>query len=457
MARTTVIRNGRVVTSSETFQADVLVEDGVIAAVGRSLRGDEVIDAAGMLVLPGGVDVHTHMEMPVGAISSTDDFCTGTVAAACGGTTTIIDFVEPLPGQGLCAALDERMDTARSKVAVDYGLHMTMISAEPSALDEMATVTARGVTSFKVYMAYAGLMLDDEALLKVLVRSREVGGRVSVHAENGHMIRYLTERFVREGKRAPIWHARSHPPEAEGEAVGRVIDLAGLAQAEVYLVHVSSAAGLGRVGAARDAGRKVWAETCPQYLVLDEERYGDPAFGGARFVMSPPLRTKADQDALWRGLADGLLQTVATDHCPFNFRGQKELGRNSFALIPNGAGGVETRLALLYHFGVNAGRISVNRFVDVACTSPARLFGLGGRKGSIAAGCDADLVLWDPDRTVEISAGRLHQNVDYTPFEGMAVKGWPALTMLRGQVIVRDGTYVGRRGDGRFLRRDCLC
>lgn len=453
MPRSTVIRNGRVVTSAETFEADVLVEDGVIAAVGRSLRGDESIDAGGMLVLPGGVDVHAHMEMPVGDTSSTDDFFTGTVGAACGGTTTIIDFVEPREGQGLCVALEERMAVADPKVAVDYGLHMTMVSAEASALAEMAAVVARGVTSFKCYMAYAGLMLDDEALLKVLARSVEVGGRVSVHAENGHVIRYLTERFVREGKRAPIWHARSHPPEAEEEAAGRIIDLAGLAHAPVYLVHVSSEPGLERVWSARQDGRAVWAETCPQYLVLDEERYHEPDFGGAKYVMSPPLRTRADQNALWRGLANGFVQTVATDHCPFNFRGQKELGRRSFAQIPNGAGGVETRLPLLYHFGVNSGRMSVNRFVDVACTSPARLFGLGGRKGSIAVGCDADLVLWDPNRLAQITVGQLHQNVDYTPFEGMTVEGWPVLTMLRGRTIVREGRFLGGKGQGRFLKR----
>lgn len=456
MGRSTVVRNGRVVTSAETIDADILVEDSVIAAVGRSLRGDNVIDATGMLVLPGGVDVHTHMEMPVGAITSTDDFFTGTVAAACGGTTTIIDFVEPRTSQGLCDALDERLGLAIPKVAVDFGLHMTMTSAEPEILREMAAVAARGVTSFKCYMAYAGLMLDDEGLLGVLLRSREVGGRVLVHAENGHVIHYLTERFLREGKRAPIWHARSHPPEAESEAVGRITDLAALAGAPIYLVHVSSAAGLDRARAARNAGRAVFAETCPQYLVLDEERYHEPEFGGAKYVMSPPLRTAADQDALWRGLADGLLQTVATDHCPFNFRGQKELGRGSFARIPNGAGGVETRLALLYHYGVNGGLISVNRFVDLVSTSPAQLFGLGRCKGAVSAGYDADLVLWDPNRTVKITASGLHQNVDYTPFEGMVVKGWPVLTMLRGRVIVRDGVYLGSRGEGRFVKRETM-
>jgi dihydropyrimidinase len=449
----TIIKNGTVVTSSETFEADVLVEDGVISAVGHGLNAPDVIDASGRLVLPGAIDVHTHMEMPVSGTRSADDFFTGSVAAACGGTTTILDFVTPTQGQGLLDALNLRLAEAVPKAVIDFGLHMSVNRVDGAILDEMGAVVAAGLPSFKTYMAYAGLMLDDEALYQVLVRSREVGGRVSVHAENGALIRYLSARYVAEGRSAPIWHARSHPPEMEAEAVGRAMDLAHLARAPLYVVHVSAAESLTRIRAAQTRQWPVLAEVCPQHLVLDETRYEEPGFEGAKYVMSPPLRTKCDQDALWQGLDDGAIQTVASDHCPFNFHGQKDRGKESFAAIPNGAGGVETLLPILYHFGVNAGRISLCRFVEVVSTEPARLFGLSGRKGSLSPGCDADIVLWDPQREVTITAEGLHQNVDYTPYEGIAVRGWPVLTMMRGQVIVRDGCFHGARGMGKFLER----
>ncbi len=429
------------------------MEDGVISAMGRGLNAPDVIDASGLLVLPGAIDVHTHMEMSAGGIRSADDFYTGTVAAACGGTTTSLDFVAPAPGQGLLDALAMRMTEALPKAVVDYGFHMTVNRADSATLDEMATALDQGLPSFKAYMAYAGLMLDDEALYRVLVRSREVGGRVSVHAENGSLIRYLVAKHVVEGSSAPIWHARSHPPEMEAEATSRAMDLAHFAKAPLYVVHVSAADSLARIRAAQKDQWPVFAETCPQYLVLDESRYEEPGFAGAKYVMSPPLRTKGDQDALWQGLRDGAVQTVATDHCPFNFHGQKDRGRDSFAAIPNGAGGVETRLPLLYHYGVSGGRISLNRFVELVSTGPARLFGLSHRKGSPAPGCDADIVLWDPQREVTIAAAQLHQNVDYTPYEGFTVRGWPVLTMLRGQVIVRDGCFRGAKGMGSFLKR----
>jgi dihydropyrimidinase len=449
----TIIKNGTVVTASETYEADVLVEDGVISAVGRGLNAPDCIDASGLFVLPGAIDVHTHMEMPAGGLCSADDFYTGTVAAACGGTTTILDFVEPAPGQGLLEALAARMVEAGPKAVVDYGFHMTINRADSATLDEMGAVLIGGLSSFKAYMAYAGLMLDDEDLYRVLVRSREIGARVSVHAENGSVIRYLIAKYVAEGRSAPIWHARSHPPEMEAEATSRAMDLAHLAKAPLYMVHVSAAESLERIRAAQIRQWPVFAETCPQYLVLDESRYEEPGLEGAKYVMSPPLRTKVDQDSLWRGLRDGAIQTVATDHCPFNLHGQKDRGRDSFAAIPNGAGGVETRLPLLYHHGVNAGRISLNRFVELVSTGPASLFGMSGRKGSLAPGCDADIVLWDPQREVTITARELHQNVDYTPYEGFAVLGWPVLTMLRGQVIARDGCFLGAKGMGRFLKR----
>ena len=450
----TVIKNGTIITASETFEADVLVEEGVISAVGRGLNAPGVIDASGLLVLPGAIDAHTHMEMSAGETRSADDFYTGTVAAACGGTTTILDFVDPAPGQSLLDALAARNAEADPKAVVDYGFHMTINRADSATLDEMGAVLDAGLPSFKAYMAYAGLMLDDEALYRVLVRSRQVRGRVSVHAENGSLIRYLVAKYVAEGGSGPIWHLLSHPPEIEAEAASRVMDLAHLAHAPLYVVHVSAAESLERIRSAQARGWTVFAETCPQYLTLDESRYAEPDFGGAKYVMSPPLRTKADQAALWQGLRQGSIQTVATDHCPFNFHGQKDLGLDSFSTIPNGVGGVETRLPLLYHFGVNRGRITLSRFVEVVATGPARLFGLRGRKGSLAPGCDADIVLWDPRRKVSIAAAQLHQNVDYTPYEGFSVRGWPVLTMLRGEVIVRDGCFCGAKGMGRFLKRE---
>ena len=448
-----IIKNGTVVTASETYEADVLVEDGVISAVGRGLNAPDAIDASGLLVLPGAIDVHTHMEMLAGGLCSADDFYTGTVAAACGGTTTILDFVEPAQGQRLLDVLAARMAEAGPKAVVDYSFHMTINRADSATLDEMGAVVDEGLPSFKAYMAYAGLMLDDEALYRVLVRSREIGARVSVHAENGGLIRYLIAKHVAEGKSAPIWHARSHPAEMEAEATSRAMDLAHLAKAPLYVVHVSAAVALARIRAAQILHWPVFAETCPQYLVLDESRYEEPGLEGAKYVVSPPLRTTGDQDAMWEGLRDGAVHTVATDHCPYNFHGQKDRGRDSFAAIPNGTGGVETRLPLLYHHGVNAGRLTLNRFVELVSTAPARLFGLDGRKGSLEPGCDADIVLWDPQREVTITAANLHQNVDYTPYEGFAVRGWPVLTMLRGQVIVRDGCFLGAKGMGRFLKR----
>ncbi len=451
-----VIANGTLVTAEATVQADLGIRAGQIAAIGRDLAGLETIDAGGLLVLPGAVDEHVHLQMPVGEFASSDDFYSGTVAAACGGTTTVIDFVEPRPGQALLEALAARRAEADGRVVVDYGLHMTLARADGETLAQVPACIAAGVSSFKLYMAYEGLRLDDGGLLRVLAVLRQHGGRALVHAENHDAIAYLTARALAEGRTGPENHPLTRPDFMEAEAVGRLLALARVTGTELVLAHLSCALGLEEVRRARAGGQRVWVETCPQYLLLDEAEYRRPGFEGARFVMSPPLRTAADRTALWAGLAAGEVNTVATDHCPFFFETQKTRGLHDFSRIPGGAPGIETRLALLYTHGVRAGRLSLQRWVEVCCTGPARRFGLAPRKGTLSVGADADVVLFDPERRVTLSDRTLHQNVDYTPYEGWEVQGWPVMVLSRGEVIVRDGRFVGVTGRGHFLRTEGL-
>lgn len=451
----TVIRNGTIVTAGETYEADIGIQDGHVSLIGRDLEGDEVIDAEGLYVLPGGVDVHTHMQLPVGATSSSDDFVTGTVAAACGGTTTIVDFADQERGLSLHAALEKRLGRAEGRAVIDFGLHVSIIDANASVLeDEMPALVKEGIASFKVYLAYPGrYMVDDASLFRVLLKTREIGALVLVHAENGQVVDYLIRRHLSEGKTSPQWHARSRPAAAEAEATGRAIALAAMAEAPIYVVHVTCRASLEKVREARQRGELAFAETCTSYLLCTEEKYNLPGFEGAKYVISPPLREKADQEALWRALGRGELQVVSTDHCPFNFVGQKELGRDDFSLIPSGMPGVETRVPLLYHFGVNQGRLSMNRFVELVATNPARLMGLYPKKGSITVGGDADLVIFDPRKQVRLCRENLHMNVDYSPYEDVTVRGYPVRTISKGRTVVLDGEFVGRQGDGQFLRR----
>jgi dihydropyrimidinase len=449
-----VIKNGTIVTATESTLADIGVDGETIALIGRNLSADEVIDARGMLVMPGGVDPHTHMELPFMGSVSADDFRTGTLAAACGGTTTIIDFAIQGAGQTLREALDIWLGKASGKACIDYGMHVAIGDMDDERIAEMGALVEFGVPSFKVFMAYKGsLMVDDETLFRSLLKAKEIGGLICVHAENGDVLNYLIGKHVAEGKVEPIWHALSHPPEAEAEATHRAIVMAGMAGAPLYVVHMSCAAALQALQAGRTQGFQVYGETCPQYLMFSMEKYDGPGFDGAKYVMSPPLRAKGNPEALWRGLASGGIQSVGTDHCPFNFNGQKDMGRDSFAEIPNGMPGVETRLPLLYHFGVNEGRFSINRFVELVATGPARLFGLLPRKGTIAIGADADLVIWDPNKEVRLSQENLHMNVDYSPYEDITVQGYPALVLQRGKVIVQDNAFVGQVGGGRFLKR----
>lgn len=449
-----VIKGGRIATATETYRADIGIEGGKIALLGRSLGGDETVDAEGMFVLPGGIDPHTHLELPFMGTVSADDFRTGTIAAACGGTTTIIDFAIQGRGQTLQEALEIWLKKAEGKACIDYGFHVAIGAIDDARMAEMGELVKNGVSSFKIFMAYKGtFMVDDETLFRSLIRAREIRALISVHAENGDLLDYLIKKHVAEGKREPIWHALSHPPEAEAEATHRAIVLAGLAGAPIYFVHMSAAEALEALKAGRAKGFKVYGETCPQYLLFSIEKYREPNFEGAKYVMSPPLRERGNQEALWQGLANGDLQAVGTDHCPFNFAGQKEMGRDNFAAIPNGMPGIETRLPLIYHFGVNAGRFSINRFVELVSTGPARLFGLLPRKGAIAVGADADLVIWDPNREQKLTKENLHMNVDYSPYEDVTVKGYPVFVMQRGKTIVREGEFVGKVGGGQFLER----
>jgi len=452
-----VIKNGMVVTATESYRADIAVDGETIALIGRDLSGDQVIDAAGMLVMPGGIDPHTHMELPFMGSVSADDFRTGTIAAACGGTTTIIDFAIQGAGQTLREALDLWLKKAEGKACIDYGMHVAIGALDDARMTEMGDMVARGVPSFKVFMAYKGtLMVDDEALFRALLRAKEIGGLIAVHAENGDVLHYLINKHVSEGKKEPIWHALSHPPEAEGEATHRAVVMAGMTGAPLYVVHMSAADALEALKAGRAKGFKVYGETCPQYLMFSMDKYAEPNFEGAKYVMSPPLRAKGHAEALWNGLASGDLQSVGTDHCPFNFVGQKDMGKNDFSKIPNGMPSVETRLPLLYHFGVNAGRFSVNRLVEITATGPARLFGLLPRKGTISIGADADLVIWDPNKEHRLTKENLHMNVDYSPYDDVTVKGYPALVVQRGKVIVRDNRFVGAVGAGKFVKRNAI-
>jgi dihydropyrimidinase len=389
--------------------------------------------------------------MPVGEFASSDDFYTGTVAAACGGTTTVLDFVEPEPEQTLTEALADRRAEADSRVVIDYGLHMTLSRANDRTLAQIPDSIQAGASSFKLYMAYDGLRLDDGDLLRVLTALREHRGRTLVHAENHHAIAFLTALALAEGRTGPENHPLTRPDHMEAEAIHRLLALAHVTGTSLVVAHLSCVLGLEAVRAARARGQRVWIETCPQYLLLDEQEFRRPEFEGAKFVMAPPPRTETDRAALWAGLASREVDTVATDHCPFFFESQKIRGRHDFSKIPGGAPGIETRLPLLYTHGVRTGRLAPERWVEVCCTAPARRFGLAPRKGTLAVGADADIVIFDPNRHATLSVDNLNQNVDYCPYEGWEVKGYPVTVLSRGEIIVDDGEFTGSPGRGCFL------
>src|ERR1700704_4844820 len=455
----TLIENGTLVTASDTFEADLVIEGEKISAIGKDLgkvyaQIDKRVDAKGKYVIPGGIDVHTHLDMPFGGTTSCDDFESGTRAAAFGGTTTLIDFAIQPKGTKMRDALDIWWKKAEGRASIDYGLHMIVTDLGEAGLEDMDSLVAEGVASFKLFMAYPGvLMVDDATIFQALGRTAKNGALICMHAENGGVIDVIVRRALAEGKTAPIYHALTRPVTAEAEAVHRAIAMAEIAGAPVYIVHLSSEDALNEVREARDRGLPIFAETCPQYLLLSIEELARPGFEGAKYVFTPPLREKHHPPKLWDGLKNDHLQVVSTDHCPFCFEDQKSLGKEDFTKIPNGGPGIENRLQLLYHHGVNRGRLNLNRFVELVATTPAKLFGLYPRKGTLAPGSDADIVIWDPQADHVISAKTHHMRVDYSMFEGFAVKGNAKMVISRGEVIVEDGRHHGRPGRGQFLKR----
>src|SRR5712672_1485727 len=453
----TIIRNGTIVTATDSYAGNIGITNGQIVAIAKDLPVDnatKILDASACIVIPGGIDVHTHLDMPFGGTTSADDFETGTRAAAFGGTTTLIDFAIQYKGQTLRTAFDTWMQKASGKAVCDYAFHCIITDLADAQLEEMNALVREGVTSFKLFMAYPGVfMLDDASIFKALRTTGKNGGLVCMHAENGGAIDVIVQQALAEGKKAPKYHALTRPTTAEAEAVSRAIALAEMAGAPIYIVHLSCHEALEKVREARDRGLPVYAETCPQYLYLSIENFDLPDFEGAKYVFTPPLREKWHQEKLWQGLARDTLQVVSTDHCPFCFKEQKELGKDDFTKIPNGGPGIEHRLSLVYSGGVGKGRFSVNRFVELVSTTPARIFGLYPRKGTIAVGSDADLVIFDPSREHTISAKTHHMRVDYSMFEGIQVKGMPDVVLSRGRVLVEGEKFLGRPGQGEFLKR----
>jgi len=466
---TTVIRNGLVITAADEIAADVLVDGEQVVAlaatgstVAQGWNAGTIIDASGMYVVPGGVDAHTHMEMPFGGTYAADTFETGTRAAAWGGTTTIVDFAIQQAAasreDGRAGSLREGLDAWHAKAdgncAIDYAFHMIMADVNEGSLKEMEALVGEGITSFKLFMAYPGVFYsDDGKILRALQKGAETGGLVMMHAENGIAIDVLVEQALAKGHTDPRYHGEVRHALLEAEATHRAIKLAQVAGAPIYIVHLSAAQALAQVSAARDEGYNAFAETCPQYLFLSTDDLGKPGFEGAKYVCSTPLRPAEHQAALWRGLRTDDLSVVSTDHCPFCFKGQKEMGIGDFSKIPNGLPGVETRMDLL-HQGVVEGHISRKRWIEIACATPARMFGLYPRKGTIAPGADADIVVYDPNATQVHSAQTHHMAVDYSCYEGRETTGKVHTVLSRGRVVVEDGEYLGSAGHGRFLKRD---
>ncbi len=456
----TLIKNGTVVTAIDTFAGDVLIEGDKIVALTApgtleaGFTADRVIDAKGKLVMPGGIDAHTHLDMPFGGTMSSDDFETGTLAAAHGGTTTLVDFAIQQKGGSLRQAVDTWHEKAEGKTAIDYGFHTIITDVNKGTLEEMGGLVNEGITSFKLFMAYPGVLyVDDGQIFRAMQRARDLGGLVCMHAENGIALDVLIEQALARGETAPKYHSLSRPQIAEAEGTHRALALAEMAGAPVYIVHLSAPRALDKVLEARDRGMPAYAETCPQYLFCSLDDLSREGFEGAKFVCTPPLRPKEYQADLWRGLKTNDLQVVSTDHCPFCMKGQKDLGRDSFAKIPNGMPGVETRLYLLWDGGVRTGRISMNRFVEITSTAPAKIFGLYPHKGTVAPGADADLLVWDPDKEHVLSVDTLHMRVDYSPFEGQVVRGAPTHVLSRGEVVVENGKFLSKKGRGKFVKR----
>src|SRR5438128_1848785 len=453
-----LIKGGRIVTAADDYVGDVFVENGTVSLLGESLdvTADRRIDATGKYVFPGAVDPHTHLEMFFGGTVTCDDFTSGTTSAAFGGTTTLVDFCMQAPGTSFAQALEnyhEKID--RCKPVIDVGFHIGVTDLRTGGtLEDLEKLPAEGVTSYKLFMAYKGaVMVDDETLFRTMTTAAETGALVMVHAENGDAIDIIVKKAVAEGKSAPIWHARTRPPETEGEATNRAIQLARVAGAPLYVVHVSCKDAIDPIAIAREKGWEVWGETCTQYLFIDESAMDKPGFEGAKYIYTPPPRAREHQEHLWKALHADVLSVVSTDHCPFKWPEQKGVNGQEFQVVPNGGPGIENRLHMLHHFGVRTGRLTMNRFVELTSTNVARYFGLYPRKGTIAPGSDADIVVWDPEKKLTISASTHHSNVNYNLFEGTDVTGAPEVVLVRGQVIVEHDELVTQPGAGQFVKR----
>jgi dihydropyrimidinase len=452
-----LIKGARVITAADDYLGDVYVENDTVTTIGASLDlpADKVIDATGCYLLPGGVDPHTHLAFSLGSTTTADDYESGTIAAAFGGTTTVVNFAQQRRGQHLRTAIEEGVAAAEGKAVIDYGQHIVITEMDPGSLGQIDELVGEGVTSIKLFMAYPGeLMVDDATIFTVLERAGELGALCCVHAENGPVIDVLVRRALAAGHTNPGWHGRTRPELAEAEATHRAIALAEMAGAPVYFVHLSCGEALSEVTAARDRGRPVFAETCPHYLFLDSSVYDDDSFETAKYVLTPPLRDARHHAELWRGLRTDDVQVVSTDHCPFCLNGQKTLGEHDFSKIPNGGPGIEHRLQLLYSGGVLGQKLTLRRMVEVFATTPARLFGLYPRKGTIAVGSDADLVVFDPHGHTTISADTHHMKVDYSLYEGWRLTGVVRTVISAGRAVVENGLFIGKPGSGRFLRRE---
>ncbi len=453
-----LIKNGRVITATDDYFADVYIEGESVAQIGKNLAvdADEVIDATGRYLFPGGIDSHTHLDMPFGGTTSADDFESGTIAAAHGGTTTIVDFAIQTKGESTLKGLDTWHEKAAGKSTIDYGFHMIVTDMPVERLDEMNRLADEGVTSYKLFMAYPGVLyVDDGTLYRAFRRAGDNGTRICMHAENGIVIDEIIREAVEDGKVDPKYHALTRPTRMEAEGVYRAIAIAEVANVPLYIVHLSCSDALEEVKRARMRGVDVMAETCPQYLFFDQSIYEKENFEGAKYVMTPALREKWNQDVLWDGLKFGHIGNIATDHCPFCFKDQKQLGRGDFRKIPNGAPGVENRMSVMYHGAVVQKRLSLNRFVEITSTAAAKTFGMFPKKGTIAVGSDADIVVFNPDRREVISTKNEfthHMRVDYSAYEGYEIQGWSEIVLSRGRVMVRDGS-LETRGGGQFIKR----
>lgn len=454
-----LIKNGRIVTATDDYEGDIFVSGSKVDLIGKNLSidADQVVDAGGKLVIPGGIDPHTHLELPFGGTVTSDTFETGTRAAAYGGTTCIIDFAVQLKGEDPLESLEKWHLKAAGKTAIDYCFHMILTDVPESRTRDMRRLADEGITSYKLFMAYPGAMLsDDGTIFRVMRQAGEDGTLVCMHAENGIVMDELIKIALSEGHIEPKYHALTRPTRLEAEGVHRALAIAEVAKSPVYIVHLSSYDALQELRLAQARGVMAHAETCPQYLLLDVSAYDAPGFDGAKYVLTPPLREKWNQEELWRGLRGNALHAISTDHCPFCLKEQKELGKDDFSKIPNGGPGIENRMSLIYHYGVGGGYIGLNRFVELTSTAPAKIFGLFPKKGTIAVGSDADIVIFDPEREETISyynSHTHHMNIDYNAFEGMPVKGFTETVFSRGRMIIDKGQYLGRAGDGEFVKR----